>query len=75
MSFWLIVFLFSYHTDNVNEDDTFLGKVEIPYASMNACSTAKAALTMEGENVRYRFVCVTNDHYTGEKQDKNVPLD
>jgi hypothetical protein len=22
---WLIVFPFSYHADNVNEDDTFLG--------------------------------------------------
>jgi hypothetical protein len=72
---WLIVFLFSYHTDNVNNDDNFLGKVEIPYTSMNACSTAKANLTMEGESVRYRFVCVTDDHFTGKKQDKNVPFD
>jgi hypothetical protein len=72
---WLIVFLFSYHTDNVNNDDNFLGKVEIPYTSMDACSTAKANLTMEGENIRYRSVCVTNDHYTGKKQDPGVSLD
>ncbi len=73
---WLIVFLFSYNTEQITvEDSAFVGKLEIPFKTMEACSVAKTNLTMESEDIRYRFICVTNDHYTGKKQDPGVPLD
>lgn len=69
---WLIIFLFN---ANVNTEDNFLGKVEVPLASMADCSRAKKNLTMEGPDVRYQFICVTDDHHSGRRYDPGVPLD
>jgi hypothetical protein len=73
---WLIVFMF-WHSPNEYslEEEKFAGKIEIPYASMTACVKATSNLTMESEDIRYEYTCVTDDHHSGRKVDQNVPLD
>ena len=68
---WLIIFLLN---PNVNSEENFLGKVEVPMASMADCIRAKKKLTQEGDDVSYQFICVTDDHHTGRKYDPGVPL-
>ena len=73
---WLIIFVFSYQPNDFSlEEDRFLGKIEIPYTTMKSCSDAKQNLTTESEDLRYQFICVTDDHHSGRKQDPNVPFD
>jgi hypothetical protein len=73
---WLIVFMFWHSPNDMSlEEPKFMGKVEIPYASMNTCIKAKNDLTMESEDLRYRFICVTDDHHSGRKPNPNIPLD
>ena len=73
---WLIVFMV-WHSPNEYslEEERYLGKIEVPYASMEECEAATSKITMESEDVRYEFNCVTDDHYTGRKQDPGVPYD
>lgn len=73
---WMIVFISWYSPNEYSlEGPKFAGKIEIPYTSMKACLKAKNDLTMESEDLSYRFVCVTDDHYNGRKQDEGVTLD
>ena len=65
MKFWLIVFLFNYNGD-------FAGKIVQPYPNKAACEQQLRATAGEP---RLRMVCVSNDHYTGRKQDPGVPMD
>lgn len=73
---WLIVFLFWHSPNEFSlEEEKFAGKIEIPFSSMAACSRAKTDLSFESEDVRYQFVCVTDDHHAGRSVDPGVPLD
>jgi len=73
---WMIIFMFWHSPNDFSlEEPKFVGKIEVPYTSMQACIKAKTDLNMESEDLRYRFVCVTDDHHSGRKLDKNVPLD
>lgn len=67
---WLIIFILS---SSPNED--FLGKIEIPYQSMNGCVKAKTDLSFENDGIKYQFICVTDDHHSGRSVDPGVPLD
>lgn len=69
---WLLIFILS--TDPRVEDN-YLGKVEVPLTSMTECIQAKRRLTQEGQDVRYRMICVTDDHHAGRKVDPGVPLE
>ena len=73
---WMIVFMFWHSPNDLSlEEPKFMGKIEVPYTSMKACTNAKSNLIMESEDLRYRFVCVSDDHHSGRKQDPYVPLD
>lgn len=69
--YWMIIFLSSLHT---NAYDGYQGKIAIPFKNAEACSTAKRKLEFEGD-LRYQFICVSDDHYRGAKTDPSVPLD
>ena len=65
MKFWLIMFFLTPEGD-------FISKKEIQYKDKASCY-----LAMNKVKVKQiaEMVCVSNDHYTGKKQDKNVPFD
>lgn len=67
--YWMIVFLMS-----ATPDQEFQGKVAIPFKNAEACSIAKKKLEFDGD-LRFQFVCVSDDHYKGRKQDPGMPLD
>lgn len=73
---WMIIFIFWHSPNDFSlEERKFAGKIEVPYTSMNACVKAKSTLTMESEDLRYQFICVTDDHHSGRRVDPGVPLD
>lgn len=73
---WMIVFMFWHSPNEYSLDERkFMGKIEVPYTSMKACVKAKNDLNMESEDLSYRFICVTDDHHKGRKQDPDVPFD
>ena len=63
MKFWLIIFF-------LTPEGEFISKKEIAYKDKASCYVAMGKV-----KVRAEMVCVSNDHYTGKKQDKNVPFD
>jgi hypothetical protein len=65
MKFWLIIFF-------LTPNGEFVGKKEIQYKDEASCY-----LAMDKVEVKHRaqMVCVSNDHYTGRKQDPGVPYD
>lgn len=67
MKFWLIIFF-------LTPDGDFVGKREIAYKDEATCYMA-----MEGVRSRkgliVQMVCVSDDHYTGKKQDPGVAYD
>jgi hypothetical protein len=65
MKFWLIVFIMS-------SNGTYLGKTVTPYVSKPACE--QAARAIRGEP-KLEIRCVSDDHYSGRKQDPGVPYD
>lgn len=65
MKFWLIVMFF-----NVNGD--FIKKVEIQVRDRPACERLQTKYVNLRGAISY---CVSNDHHTGKKYDKNIPLD
>lgn len=73
---WMIIFMFWHSPNDFSlEEPKFMGKIEIPYTSMQACVKAKTDLTMESGDLSYRFICVTDDHHSGRKQDPGVAYD
>jgi hypothetical protein len=50
----------------------FISKKEIQYKNKASCHLAMNKVKVKN---RAEMVCVSNDHYTGKKQDKNVPFD
>jgi hypothetical protein len=50
----------------------FVSKKEIQYKDKASCYLAMDKVKVKN---RAEMVCVSNDHYTGKKQDKNVPFD
>lgn len=50
----------------------YLDKVAIPYPTVVECQ--RAAISKPDE-LGYKKVCVTIDHWTGKSVDKNVPLE
>ena len=65
MKFWLIIFFLS-------PDGDFVSKKEIQYKDKASCYLAMNKIKVKQIT---EMVCVSNDHYTGKKQDKNVPFD
>jgi hypothetical protein len=65
VKFWLIIFFLS-------PDGDFVSKKEIQYKDKALCYLAMDKVKVKS---RAEMVCVSNDHYTGKKQDKNVPFD
>ena len=65
MKFWLIIFFLS-------PDGGFVSKKEIQYKDKASCYLAMNKIKVKQIA---EMVCVSNDHYTGKKQDKNVPFD
>lgn len=70
MKYWLIFMIFS------NEGE-YLRKVERPVANVERCYVESAKLAIQLTNSGYltQAWCVTNDHYTGKKQDPGIPYD
>ena len=65
MKFWLIIFFMTHEGE-------FVSKKEIQYKDKASCYLAMDKVKVKN---RAEMVCVSNDHYTGKKQDKNVPFD
>jgi uncharacterized alpha/beta hydrolase family protein len=65
VKFWLIMFFLTPEGD-------FISKKEIQYKDKASCYLAMNKVKVKN---RAEMVCVSNDHYTGKKQDKNVPFD
>lgn len=70
MSYWLIVFLFT-------TDGQFLGKDTYEAANKEQCYefAGKVTKTLINTQLKSQFYCVTDDHYMGRSQDKDIPLD
>ena len=65
MKFWLIVMLY-------DPSGQWIGKVVQPYYTQFACE--QAVRTTRGEP-KLRALCVSDDHFSGRKQDPGVPMD
>ena len=65
MKFWLIIFFLTPQSE-------FVGKREVPYKDKASCYLAMNKVKFKQ---RTEMVCVSNDHYTGRKQDPGVPYD
>ena len=68
MKFWLIIFFLS-------PEGEFVSKKEIQYKNKASCYLAMEKVKVKRPATIAEMVCVSNDHYTGKKQDKNVPFD
>jgi hypothetical protein len=65
MKFWLIIFF-------LTPEGEFVSKKEIAYKDKASCY-----LAMDKVKVKQiaQMICVSNDHYTGKKQDPGVDYD
>lgn len=68
MKFWLIIFF-------LTPQGEFISKKEIQYKDKASCYLAMDNVKFKRPATIAEMVCVSNDHYTGKKQDKNVPFD
>ncbi len=70
MSYWLVFFLFS-------SDGEFLEKNSYEAANKEQCISMAGdeARKLVNTQMQMQFYCVSDDHYMGRKQDKNVPYD
>jgi hypothetical protein len=66
MNYWLIVFLFDVHGE-------FIDKKEIMFPTYAACEQEKIEMLESIQNAE--AVCVTDDHYTGRRQDPGIAYD
>jgi hypothetical protein len=65
VKFWLIIFF-------LTPEGEFISKKEIAYKDKAACYVAMDRVKVEQIT---QMVCVSNDHYTGRKQDPGIPYD
>ena len=65
MKFWLIIFF-------LTPEGEFVSKKELPFKDQASCHLAMDQVKVEQIA---QMVCVSDDHYMGRKQDKNVPYD
>ncbi len=68
MKFWLIIFFVSPNGD-------YMGKREIAYKDEVRCYQAMEYIRPPRRSWTTQMVCVSDDHYRGRKQDKNIPYD
>lgn len=70
MKFWLIVMFFT-------QNGEFIDKMETPYETHGSCVVASGtvALSFNNTGTKIQTWCVSNDHYTGVKQDEGIPYD
>jgi hypothetical protein len=68
VKFWLIIFF-------LTPEGHFVSKKEISYKNEVSCYLAMDKIKVKRPATIAEMVCVSNDHYTGKKQDKNVPFD
>lgn len=68
MNFWLIVFFFA-------ADGKFVDKQEMQLSSKNMCELVAAQYPAQVRTGSVKTVCVSDDHYTGKKQDEGVDFD
>jgi hypothetical protein len=67
VKFWLLIFFFS--------DGEFVGKREIAYKDEATCYMAMDHIRPPKKRYITQMVCVSDDHYTGKKQDPGVDYD
>lgn len=68
MKFWLIAFFFT-------PNGEFVGKREIAYKDEATCYIAMEYVRPPRKSWTTEMVCVSDDHYSGRKQDPGVPYD
>ncbi len=68
MIYWLLIFSF-----DVNGD--FLSKQEMQLSSKSMCELVAAQYPAQVRSGSIKTQCVSDDHYSGRKQDDGVPLD
>jgi hypothetical protein len=69
MIYWLLIFSF-----DVNGD--FLSKQEMQLSSKSMCELVAAQYPAQVRHfMSIKTLCVSDDHYSGRKQDDGVPLD
>lgn len=70
MKYWLIFMIF-------NGDGEYINKIEIPTPSIQRCyiEAGKQTMYLINSGKITQSWCVTDDHHSGRKQDKNIPLD
>ena len=68
MKFWLIVFF-------LTPEGEYLSKQEMQLSSKTTCELVAEKYPAQVGTGPVKTICVSDDHYTGKKQDKNVPFD
>jgi len=73
MKFWLLIFF-------LTPEGEFVDKREVSYENAAKCYEALADVRKPKDvkaqwNVTVRAICVSDDHYTGVKQDPGVDYD
>ncbi len=68
MKFWLIIFF-------LTPEGEFISKKEIAYKDKASCYVAMNKVKVKRPATIAEMVCVSNDHYTGRKQDPGIPYD
>lgn len=67
MKYWLIIFF-------LTPDGEFVGKKETQYENEAVCRLAMSKVPPKEKYVN-RPICVSDDHYSGRKQDPGVDYD
>ncbi len=68
MKFWLIIFF-------LTPEGEFIKKREIAYPDEATCYMMMEPVARKYKKSTVQMICVSNDHYTGRKQDPGVPYD
>jgi hypothetical protein len=67
VKFWLLIFF-------LTPEGEFIDKREVSYQNADKCYKAMKHVRRP-KGTRIHTMCVSNDHYTGLKQDPGVPYD
>jgi hypothetical protein len=67
MKFWLLIFF-------LTPEGEFVEKREVAYKNANSCYKAMDRVR-KPKGMKVHTMCVSNDHYTGLKQDPGVHYD
>jgi hypothetical protein len=68
VKFWLIVFF-------LTPEGEYLSKQEMQLSNKTMCELVAEQYPAQVREGPVKTICVSDDHYTGKKQDKNVPFD